>query len=151
MGLPMEEGQRKLQLAGMKLIAAKKGESIYLYVYCATHEELTELHNLLVTGTVKTIVETLFNKLVSREKRIVVSYTYSEEEYMKCKSYFEGQLCLSSRLYCFQTEKMMMQGLLHLYCLERTFHPPLCVRLQFCIKTRANTVGTRGPKIQGLK
>lgn len=90
----IEEAQRILELTQLKVIAAKKGQSIYLYVYCATLEELTALYNLLVTGAVKTIVETLFNKLVSREDRIVVSYTYSEEEYNKCKSYFEGQYFL---------------------------------------------------------
>lgn len=87
-GLTMEERQRTLELTHFKVYSAKKGESIYLYVYCATVKELRELHRLLVNGTVKSIVETLFNKLASIEDRIVVSLTYSEEEYDKCKSYF---------------------------------------------------------------
>jgi hypothetical protein len=117
----IEEARRILAMTELKIVASKTGESIYLYVYSETLEELMELHSLLITGAVKTIVETLFNKLVSRHDLIVASCTYSEEEFDKCISYFEGQLCISVVLLFLTKSDAEFTDLTH--CQERRDRP----------------------------
>lgn len=87
-----DQRSRILELVQHKVIAGNKGQSIVLYIYCQTTEELQQLHEALSTGQLQYSVELCFNSLLTRSQKIAVAaITVSNEEFQKARMYFEGQ------------------------------------------------------------
>lgn len=93
-GKSLEEINRILQLTQFKCIAAKRGQSIVLYAYCGTVEELQQLREMLANGRLlRDSVELLFNRLLTRSQKIAVTIvTIYAEEFDKGEKYFQGVL-----------------------------------------------------------
>ena len=83
---------RILELAMVKVIAAKKGQSVVLYIYCKTIEDLQQLQKSLISGRLKDSVEMLFNSLLIRsQKTKVAALTTDFEEFQNMRTYFKGR------------------------------------------------------------
>ena len=115
-GKSLDEASRILEDIDLTVIAAKKGHSVVLYVYCRTATELTDLYEMNLSGKLRSTVEQLFKELlfgsstsehpevtVENLKDVVESafkqlfyrsqlerltVTLPTEEYKKCRSYF---------------------------------------------------------------
>jgi len=90
-GMSPEKRSRISELVILRLKAASKGNSVLLYFHCLTFEELQRLTGLTATGNLKRIVEEVFTQLLSSEKTIVVSLTWSEGDFERSTSYFIGE------------------------------------------------------------
>ena len=87
----IDESRRILGLVESRVIAAKTGKSIVLYIYCKTIEGLEQLHGLLISGRLKNSVEIWFNSLLPRSQKIIVAaLTISTEEFQKMRTFFKG-------------------------------------------------------------
>ena len=87
-----DEASRILELVNLKVIAAKIGQSVVLYIYCKTIEDLQQLHDSLISGRLKDLVELWFNSLLIRsQKTKLVALTTDDEEFQKMRTYFRGQ------------------------------------------------------------
>ena len=103
-----EDADRILELVTLKVIGAKTGQSVVLYIYCKTNEELQQLHESLTSGRLKDSVENWFSRLLNRSQKIAVaSLTTPTEEFENMRTYFKGQNLLPlrtihthSHLYC---------------------------------------------------
>src|SRR6218665_2440759 len=81
-GSSIEESSRILERVQLNILAAKKGHSILLYIWCKTMEELLHLHDLLTSGHLKDTVEELFNQLLNTSQNTAVkSITMNDEEF----------------------------------------------------------------------
>lgn len=114
-GKSLDEASRILKEIELTVIAAKKGHSVVLYVYCRTATELTDLYEKNLSGKLRSSVEQLFSQLLlsstteyaevtvdnlkeviecaftqllyrSQMNRLTVSLP--AKEYKKCRSYF---------------------------------------------------------------
>lgn len=101
-GRSITERSRLLDIFQLKVIDAKKGQSIVLYIYCETVEELLRLQELLTSGCLKDAAERLFNKLLTRSQEVAVeNATLNDEEFKRMKAYFTGdQLFNFNALIC---------------------------------------------------
>jgi len=81
-----------LGLALAKVIAAKKGQSVVLYIYCNAIEDLQQLHDSVISGRLKESVELWFKSLLNEPKDIAVTAmsVFTEEPHRK-RTYFKGQ------------------------------------------------------------
>ena len=86
-----EESSRIWKRVKLKLIAAKKGHSIVLYIWCKTMEELLRLQDLLTIGHLKDTAEQLFNQLLTLSQKVTLKdITMDDEEFKQMKLYFTG-------------------------------------------------------------
>lgn len=93
-----EEANRILELVNLKVIGVKTGQSILLYIYCKTIEELQRLHEMLNSGRLKDSVELCFNRLLNRSQKITVTtLTVSTQEFQKVRTYFTGNFTFTLR------------------------------------------------------
>lgn len=69
----LNQPNRIRELVHQKVIAAKKGHSIDLYIYCETNEDLEELHESLASGRFKDSIELWFNTLLTRSQKIALT------------------------------------------------------------------------------
>ena len=103
-GTSIEERSRIWERAQLKLIAAKKGQSVVLYVWCETVEELFHLHESLTSGHLKDSVELLFNHLLTTFQKVVLKrVTMQDEELKLIKGYITGD-----QLFCYQVSTFYM-------------------------------------------
>lgn len=84
--------QRIRERLDLRIILARKGQSIVFYIYCKTLEELLYLHELLTNGELKKRVTTVFDLLISKRETTVSEVSWSKEEFKKFKTYFESKL-----------------------------------------------------------
>lgn len=70
------------------MIAARKGQSIVIYIHCTTHDELLHLIDLLKTNRLKGIFERLFIELLSIGDGLRVTFAWCSEEFKKAVKYF---------------------------------------------------------------
>lgn len=101
-GKSIEEINRILQLTQFKCIAVKRGQSVVVYAYCGTAEELQQLQEMLVTGSLNESVQQLFNRLLNRSQKIAVTIvTIHPEEIEKGEKYFQGKesFCIIMELF----------------------------------------------------
>ena len=63
-GKSLDEASRILAEIELKVIAAKKGHSVVLYVYCRTATELIDLFESHLSGKLRNTVEQLFRQLL---------------------------------------------------------------------------------------
>src|SRR5688572_3708215 len=114
-GRSEEDSSRILEVAQLRIIGAKKGQSIVLYIFSKTLSDLLDLKEMHVTGELKTRLRNLFTQIISRSQCVEVTaenlstivesvfeelfhrsnvaqldLTFSEEEFEKCLSYFPG-------------------------------------------------------------
>lgn len=61
----LDEVSRILKQTELKIIAAKKGLSVVLYVYCRTAKELLVLYEMNLSGKLRNTVQQLFSQLTS--------------------------------------------------------------------------------------
>src|SRR5688572_14564119 len=88
----VDQRNRILELVQHKVIAAKTGQSIVLYIYCKIIEELQGLQESLISGRLKDSVELCFNSLLKPPRKIAVSALIaSDEEFQKMRTYFKGE------------------------------------------------------------
>lgn len=91
-GRSIEEISRILQLTHFKCIAVKRGQSVVVYAYCGTEEELEQLHEMWVSGSLRETVELMFNQLLIRSQIIAVTnVTISNEELENGEKYLKGK------------------------------------------------------------
>lgn len=84
-------GTSDAKINGMRIIAAKKGNSIVLYVWCEKVEELLRLEGLKTSGHLQESIEQLFNQLLNRSEKIAVKeIKMDDEELERMKEYFTG-------------------------------------------------------------
>ena len=112
----LDEASRILKDIDLTIIAAKKGHSVVLYVYCRTATELMDLYEMNLSGKLRSTIEQMFKQLLlvpltagyaevtvenlkdviefiltqqlylSQMKRLTVILPVTE--YKKCRSYF---------------------------------------------------------------
>ena len=75
-GKSLDEASHILKEIELKVIAAKKGHSVVLYVYCRTAKELTYLYEMYLSGDLRSIVEKLFSQLLFYST--TAEYMYAE-------------------------------------------------------------------------
>ena len=93
---------RILGLALAKVIAAKKGQSVVLYIYCNAIEDLQQLHDSVISGRLKESVELWFNSLLIRSQETkVVALTTDFKELQKMITYLKGQNLFSDAVYSY--------------------------------------------------
>jgi len=93
----IDQPSRIFTLVHQRVIAAKKGQSIVLYIHCKTIQELQELKDSLTSGQLKDSVELWFNSLlVGSQKIALASLTISDGELRKIQTYMKGQNLLQS-------------------------------------------------------
>src|SRR6218665_543683 len=93
----IDQPSRIFTLVHQRVIAAKKGQSIVLYIHCKTIQELQELKDSLTSGQLKDSVELWFNSLlVGSQKIALASLTISDGELWKIQTYIKGQNLLQS-------------------------------------------------------
>ena len=66
-GRSVDEASRilnKMTEIGLTVIAAKKGQSVVLYIYCRTESELTDLYRMNLSGILRNTIEWLFSQLL---------------------------------------------------------------------------------------
>ncbi len=85
---PLEEATRLLEITQQRLIAARKGQSIVIYIHCMTNDELLQLIDLLKTDKLKGIIERVFIEMLSIGDALRVSLTWSREEFNRASTYF---------------------------------------------------------------
>lgn len=87
----VDESRKILGFGESRVIAAKTGKSIVLYIYCKTIKDLEQLNESLTAEKLTNSVELLFNSLLPRTKTITVAaLTISTEEFQKMRTYFKG-------------------------------------------------------------
>ena len=90
--------QRIRERLDLRIMRARKGQSIVFYIYCKTLQELLYLHAFLTKGEFKKRIATVFDMLISKKQTTVSEVSWSEGEFTKFKSHFESKLpCNSSR------------------------------------------------------
>lgn len=90
-GTSIAESSRILEILQMRLVAARIGQSIVLYIWCKTVEELLRFYEFLTSGRLKDTAELLFNQLLTLSQKVVVrNITMSDEEFESIKAYFTG-------------------------------------------------------------
>jgi predicted RNA binding protein with dsRBD fold (UPF0201 family) len=69
-----------------------KPSSVQLLVWCSQLSSLERFHELLTDGTVKNIIETVFNRLLktSPDNRLHVDVEWDENTYNELVSYFQS-------------------------------------------------------------
>lgn len=85
---PPDEAIRLLELTQLRIIAARKGHSIILYIHCLTHDELLQLIDLLQTDGLKYAIERTFVELLLIRDVLSVSITWSMDEFTGAVTYF---------------------------------------------------------------
>src|SRR6218665_3434795 len=66
-GKSLDEARRmlnKMTKIGQTVIAAKKGHSVVLYLYCITKKELMDLYERNLSGTLRSTIQRLFSQLL---------------------------------------------------------------------------------------
>jgi len=84
--------QRIRKLLDLRIMRARKGQSIVFYIYCKTLEELLYLHAFLTKGEFKKRIAIVFDMLISKKQTTVSEVSWSEGEFTKFKSHFESKL-----------------------------------------------------------
>src|SRR6218665_3946635 len=84
--------QRIRERLDLRIMRARKGQSIVFYIYCKTLEELLYLHAFLTKGEFKKRIATVFDMLISKKQTTVSEVSWSEGEFTKFKSHFESKL-----------------------------------------------------------
>ena len=90
--MSLEESRCLLEKLHLKVLAARTGHSVILYVLCETIDELMHLSKRLASGELQSDIEQLFNQLISRTEKVQVLTSVSEETVNKCTMFLEGQL-----------------------------------------------------------
>jgi len=118
----LDEVNRIMEDIDLTIIAAKKGLSVVLYVYCRTTTELTNLYEVKLSGKLRSTVQQVFKQLLllasspaevtveklnnvyelyrSRMKKLTVTLTMAE--YEKSRSYFSDGKYNESILFLFE-------------------------------------------------
>jgi len=60
----LDEASRILKEIELTVIAAKKGHSVVLYVYCRTETDLIDLYQMNLSGKLRRTIERLFSQLL---------------------------------------------------------------------------------------
>ena len=90
-GMSIEERSRILGLAQFKFVASKRGQSVVLYIWCETEEELCRLYEFLISGRLKDSAEQLFNQLLTQTQNVAVKdVTMKDDEFERLKACFTG-------------------------------------------------------------
>lgn len=114
-GRSQEDSSRILEVAQLRIIGAKKGESVVLFVFCKTLTELLDLKEMQLSGELKSHLQTLFTQVISRSQFVEVNaenlsdvveslfeelfhrsnvdqleVTFTKEEFETCMAYFPG-------------------------------------------------------------
>lgn len=90
-GISIAGSNRILELAQLKVIAAKKGQSVVVYIWCETVEELFRLYELLTSGHLRECVEQLFNQLLTWSQKVAVKdVKMNDDEFKRIKECFRG-------------------------------------------------------------
>lgn len=90
-GTSIADSIRIWQRVHLKLIAARKGQSIVLYIWCETKEDLLRVHDSLTSCRLKDPVEQFFNQLLTQSRKVAVNtITVNDEEFRRMKAYFTG-------------------------------------------------------------
>jgi len=77
-----------LKLTHHRIIAARKGQSIVLYIHCMMHDELLQLNDLLEKNKLKETVERVFIEMLSIGDTLKVPLTWSWKEFKRASTYF---------------------------------------------------------------
>ena len=86
-----------LQELQMRIIAARRGSSIVLYIYCETMKELMYLCEVINKNELKDKLENIFNTLLHDMSTRVTDLYIVETEINKAKKFFERKF-LSFRI-----------------------------------------------------
>ena len=84
----LDEATRLLELTHKRIIAARKGQSIVLYIHCMAHDELLQLIDMLEAHTLEEIINKVFSELLSSGDSLRVTLTWSVEEFRKAVTHF---------------------------------------------------------------
>jgi|SRR6218665_292998 len=63
-GKSENEASRILKKTELKILAAKKGHSVVLYVYCRTETDLRDLYEMNLSGKLRSTIVRLFSQLL---------------------------------------------------------------------------------------
>lgn len=85
----VEQASRMLAALQLKVIAAKRGQSIVLYTSCCKDEELDHLRKLVDSLEMKGVLERLFNLFFNKVTIKVLSVTIHERDITKATKAFE--------------------------------------------------------------
>lgn len=86
-----EDIQRILKIATLKVIAAKKGSSVVLYVYCKVMEDLDHVQDLITSGEINSVFNRIFVRCLSFPVTLdVKTRTINSTKLMAARKFFKG-------------------------------------------------------------
>ena len=85
------ESARILERTQLRLIAAKKGNSVILYFFCKTSADLVQLQDMQTSGKLENVIKELFNEMLSRTQVINLRTTLYDEDFSKCELGFRRE------------------------------------------------------------
>jgi hypothetical protein len=96
-----EEQQELLSILGAKLIDLKKSKSVAVFIHCTTLSAVQFLNSSLEDGTLKSVVEDVFNRLLKgcRGEIRILQCSVTNYNYNCCLNYFHESLGLSTALF----------------------------------------------------
>lgn len=89
-----EQANRLLAAAQLNIMAAKRGQSIVLYVCCCREDQLTRLCQLIDSLEMTKVLEQLFALFVHNMKIKVISVKIYDSDLTKAKQSLEGKQSL---------------------------------------------------------
>lgn len=118
----IDQPSRILELVNHRVIAARTGQSVVLYIYCKTIEDLEQLHESLLSGRLKNSVELWFNFLLKRSEKITVSaVTVPNEEFQTIGTKLKG-----NNLFSIEVIALRLRSILSFWY-SFTFHSSLYI------------------------
>ena len=84
----LDGADKKLQLTRIGLIGVKFDNAIVLYFQCKSNTDLKDLKTAFDNGEIKSIAESYFETLLSRDdQRFAAMFKWSQEDYKRCDNY----------------------------------------------------------------
>src|SRR6218665_3540121 len=82
------DSARILECSQLRLIAAKRGNSIILYFFCHTLAELVDLQDMQTSGKLANVVEMTFNEMLSSAQISNLRISLYDEDFSRCELEF---------------------------------------------------------------
>jgi len=87
----LEDSPRILERTQLRLIAAKRGNSIILYFVCKTMAELVDLQDMQTSGKLANVVRETFNEMLSSAEITNLRISLYDEDFSKCELEFRRE------------------------------------------------------------
>src|SRR6218665_3802943 len=85
------DSARILECTQLRLIAAKRGNSVILYFFCKTLTDLIQLQEMQTSRKLTNVVEKTFNEMLSSAQIIKLRTALYDEDFSRCELGFRSE------------------------------------------------------------